>query len=36
MRALCWHGRNDVRCGKVADPERLEIAVEYIRSDCDR
>ena len=21
MRALCWHGRNDVRCETVADPK---------------
>jgi len=21
MRALCWHGKSDIRCCKVADPE---------------
>ena len=21
MRVLCWHGREDIRCGRVPDPE---------------
>ena len=21
MRALCWHGKNDIRCDHVPDPE---------------
>lgn len=41
MRALCWHGKGDVRVDTVPDPEikhpRAELsALAHVRDDFDR
>lgn len=39
MKALCWHGKGDIRCGTVADPgledDRDIIVKVTSRAICD-